>query len=183
MIELRMSSNSKSAMADIEAIIEGIQDKATLRAINRTVDAIATQANREVRKVYKINAAVVAKTISKQKAFMKQAVMRGAVTFKGRGLNLVDFTARQTKKGVSVQVTVAGGRKTIPGTFIATNTANGFRGVFRRVGVSRYPIKNLRSISVPQAVRNEAVDAAIRKVADSTFKKTFDQQMAFLRRR
>jgi len=183
MIELKMSSNSKSVIADIDAMIDGIQDKATMRAINRTVDAIATEGNRAVRKVYKINAREVSKSITKKKSFMKQAVMSGSVIFSGRGLNLAEFSARQTKKGVSVQVMVQGGRKTISGTFLATNTGNGFRGVFKRVGRSRYPIKNLRSISVPQAVRNEVVDKAIRKVADETFLKTFAQQMAFLRRR
>jgi len=184
MIQLSMQSNLREAMARIDALSDALQDKATLRAINRTVDAVATEANREVRKVYRIRARDVAKTISKKRATRRQAVMSGQVVFKGRGLNLVDFGARWTRRmtGVSVQVLVSGPRKTIPGTFIARNSHTGFRGVFRRVGDKRYPIVNLRSVSVPQAVRNKIVDEAIRRTANATFVKTLHQQVAYLTR-
>lgn len=180
MIQLSMQSNIREAIAHIDALSAAVQDKATLRAINRTVDAVATEANREIRKVYRIKARDVSRAITKQRAHKRQAVMTGAVIIRGRGLNLIDFGARQNRRGVAVRVLVSGPRKTIPGAFIATNTRTGFRGVFRRVGRERYPIVNLRSVSLPQAVRNKVVQSAIRKAADATFLKTFNQQLAYL---
>jgi len=183
MIQISMQSNMHEAMARMDALSDAVADKATLRALNRTVDAVATQGNREVRKVYRIRARDVARAITKKRAHKRQAVMSGEVVFQGRGLNLIDFGGRQSKRGVSVQVLVSGPRKTIPGTFIATNTRTGFRGIFRRVGKGRYPIVNLRSVSVPQAVRNKVVDAAIRKVAGEVFLRNFNQQVAYLTRK
>jgi hypothetical protein len=159
MIKLSMQSNVREIGASISALAEGIQNTATLRAINRAVDAVSTEANKEVRKVYRIRAQVVRRAITKRRAYRGQAVMSGAVVFRGKRLNLADFNARQTAKGVSVQVLVDGPRKVIPGVFMATNTSTGFRGVFRRVGKSRYPIKNLKSISIPQAIGNKVIDA------------------------
>lgn len=180
MIKMSMESNVREIGARINALADGVQNTATLRAINRAVDAVSTEANKEVRKIYRIRAQVVRRAITKKRAFRGQAVLSGAVVFRGKRLNLSDFNARQTKKGVSVQVLVDGPRKVLPGVFIATNTATGFRGVFRRVGKSRYPIKNLKSVSVPQAIGNKIVDAALRKVAHDTFRKNFAQQLTYL---
>lgn len=175
-----MQSNIDGVMAQFSALSDGIRDKATLRAINRAVDAVATQANREIRKVYRIKARDIAKAINKKRAHRGQAVLRGEVTFKGRRLNLYDFAARQTKRGASVQVLVNGPRKVLPGTFIATNSHTGFRGLFRRVGKARYPIVNLRAIAIPQTVTNKQVSEAIRAVANETFIKNFRQQLQYL---
>lgn len=180
MINLSMSSNIDRVTARFEGLAARVQNRATLRAINRAVDAVATEANREIRKVYRIKASDLRKAITKKKAFLKQAVMSGSVIFSGRRLNLFYFGARQTKKGVTVQVMQAGGRKLLPGAFLATNSHTGFKGVFHRVGRSRYPIKNLKSIAIPQAVGNKAVNAALRKIANEAFLKNFSQQLNFL---
>ena len=182
MIKMSMQSNIREVTARIGEVGRNIEDKATMRAINRAVDAVATEANREIRKVYNIKARDVRAAISKHKAKKTQAVLTGEVVFKGRRMNLADFGGRWSRKqaGASVQVLVDGPRKIIPGTFIGTNSHSGFRGIFRRVGKARYPIVNLRSISIPQTVRNKRVDAAIRRVASDTFRKNFAQQLQYL---
>lgn len=190
MIKTSVSVNGlKEAIAHIDSLIDGVKGKATLRAVNRAVDVIATEANREIRKIYLVPAREVSKSMRKKKAFLASREASGSVFFSGRGLNLAQFRARQTKKGVSVQVKVQGGRHVIPGSFLAASTRNnatgggsmGIKMVYVRVGRERYPIKSLRSVSVPQTVQNEAIEAAVKKAAQAAFIKTFDQQMAYLK--
>jgi hypothetical protein len=52
--------------------------------------------------------------------------------------------------------------------------------VWRRTGRDRYPIRNLRSISIPQAFGNKAVLAALEIHATETFNKNLQQQLRYL---
>lgn len=179
-IKVDVQSNIREVVANFGRKADAIRDKATVRALNRALDATATQANRKVRERYNVRAAAVARAMEKKRAFGAQAALAATLVFRGRRMNLLDFGARQTKVGVSVKVKVDGPRKVLPGTFIATNTHSGFTGVFRRVGKSRYPIKNLRSVSIPQMVRTEVVMKALKAVATEAFVRNFKQQVQFL---
>jgi hypothetical protein len=52
--------------------------------------------------------------------------------------------------------------------------------VFVRQGKERYPIKALRSVSVPQAFLHQAVLQATDVAVRDAFEKTFRQQLIFL---
>jgi hypothetical protein len=170
----------RETIADITLIQQGIGKKAAVRGVNYAVDGVATGASREVRKVYNVKARAVAAAMKKVKAIMRSARIAGAVVFSGRKIPLIEFDARWTRNmpGASVRIRLDAGRKTLPGSFIAA-TSRG-PGVFKRVGASRYPIKQLRSVSIPDTVRNEAVRNAVVEIGHTRFKKEFVRQMNLL---
>lgn len=167
-----------------QGVSEGNVNTATIRALNRGVESARTTAGREIRKVYNIRHGAVLRVSSLRLARKGSLYARLIVGGKGRArrIGLIEFAARQTRRmpGTSVKVLVAGGRKMVRGAFIETNASTGYRGVFRRTGKGRYPIENLRSLSIPQAFANKVVIAAVEKAAVEVFGKTFHQQVRFL---
>ena len=183
MAEIRfdMRSDIKRTVAEFSAMASDVKDKATYRALNRALDKVGTETGREVRKEYNVKLAAVRNALSKRRANSRSLSARLLV--EGARLGLIEFAARWRQGmpvGASVKIKVAGGRKTIKGAFIATNRRTGYTGVWRREGKSRMPIRNLRSISIPQAVMNRMVLAALEAVAVETFNKNFEQQVRYL---
>ncbi len=152
MIGVDVRSNIREVTAEFRARSAAIKDKATLRALNRALDQTATEASREIRKVYKLKHAAVLKAMTKKKA--TAASLTAVLALRGRRIGLIEFAARAVNPwnvkgrrhkpggGVSVQIKVAGGRTLIKGAFIAAGTANNSRGggsagmlqVWRRIG-------------------------------------------------
>jgi hypothetical protein len=188
----------RRAVLEIRDLRETVATKATFRALNRSLDKVATETGREIRKVYNVRQRAITSALRKRRAHSKslfarlivEGVRLGLIEFAARAVNPWNVKGRRRKPGggVSVQVKVGGGRKLIQGAFITAASANnatgggseGMRQVWRRAGAARLPIKNLRSLSVPQAFANQAVLAALRRVADETFHKNFSQQIRFL---
>lgn len=171
----------REVIADITAIQDGIGKTAAVRAVNKAVDGIATGANREVRKIYNVKARVIAAAMKKIKASRRGSAIQGSVQFSGRNIPLIEFDARWSRKmpGASVRIKVADARKTLRTSFITT-TGSGITGVFVRTGRARYPIKQLRSVSIPDTVRNEAVRTALLDIGLDRFRREFIHQMDFL---
>jgi len=180
-VSIDVRNTIKETIADISAIQEGIGKKAAVRAVNKAVDGVATGASREMRKIYNVKARAIAAAMKKVKASMRGRSIAGSVAFSGRNIPLIEFDARWTRNmpGASVRIKVAGTRKTLRGSFIAT-TGRGTKGVFVRVGPRRYPIKNLRSLSIPDIVHNEAVRTALVAIGTDRFKREFLHQLNFL---
>lgn len=143
-------------------------NKAIARAINHTIAKSKTAVSKEIRKVYKVKASDIKRDI----AIIKATVMRqqGIVNAKGKGLPLKAFGARQTRKGVSVNIT--GKRKVVQSSFLAT-MPSGHEGVFARGKYSRgdfqfrkkrlakkgpdLPIAQLFTAAVPTMMMNNTV--------------------------
>ena len=97
------------------------------RALNRTIAMAQTQANKSVRSTYKVKAKDIRKTMVISKA--KQNNLTSTIKVSARPLPIYAFGARQTKKGVSINIT--GKRKLIKSAFIAT-MKSGHTGVYGR---------------------------------------------------
>lgn len=180
-ISIDVRNTIKETIADIRAIQEGIGKKAAVRAVNKAVDGVATGASREVRKIYNVRARAIAAAMKKIKTSMRGRSISGSVVFSGRNIPLIEFDARWTRNmpGASVRIKVGGPRKTLRGSFIAT-TGRGITGVFVRTGSGRYPIKHLRSVSIPDTIRNEAVNTALVTIGHDRFRREFIRQLDFL---
>jgi len=181
MIGVSVRSTIKSVIADFRAETAAIEEKATVRALNRALDQAATGASREIRKVYNIKHRVVMRALKKDRA--RKGKLTATLHMSGARIPLIEFAARWTRKtrvGASVQVKVGGGRKRIRGAFIGVHGYTGARQVFVRRGKQQYPIKSLRSVSVPQAFSAEAVIAAIQALARESFTRNFQQQLRYL---
>lgn len=92
------------------------------------------------------------------------------VVASGKAVPLFLYPHRQARKGVSVAVN-KGQRKLIPSAFVAL--VRGHRGVFRRVGAPRLPIKELYGSSVADALRDTEVPSQVLAKAADVFRETF----------
>jgi hypothetical protein len=197
--KIDVRSNIKQVMAGISIDQKNVS-KATVIALNRTAQQLRTEAGREVRKVYNLKLRAVRAASKILRAHRSMSFPRAEVHFFGRNIPLIEFEARAVKPwnvkgrkrnpggGVSVRVKVGGARKLVRGAFISALTSNNLRGggsagiraVFRREGRERYPIRNLRSISIPSAFAQRAVSDALLRFADNRFDKNLTDAVRFL---
>lgn len=137
--------------------------RATSMALNRAADGVRVDASREIRARYKISVATVNKAITRQLATPDRLTVM--VRVRGGPLSLGGFSARQVRKGVTVNV--KGARKLIPHAFLRTQRAGEL--VFMRVGKSRYPIKALKTVDIPGLFVLEDINAKVRSLVQGRF--------------
>lgn len=120
--DLKNVRNMLSDMRDIGT-------KVTVRALNKTLTGVKTDASTAIRGEITASKSAVDGTFRIEKA--SSVRVRAAIASAGKPLPLSEYSVRQTKKGVSVQVKRARPRKVIPGAFIATMKSQ-HKGVFWR---------------------------------------------------
>lgn len=99
--------------------------------------------------------------------------MKWALNFDGAQVPLVAYPARQTKKGVSVEVN-RGKRTLVKGAFIAT-MKSGHKGVFQRRGKARLPIRELRGSRPVDAMLHKGETEAVAARGGNSFGDTFSR--------
>lgn len=175
-------------LADISL---AVREKATVRAINKVADQVKVQAAREIRDAgYNLKIARIKRSIAIRRASASQLV--AAVKASGRPIGLIDYGAKETKRG-GVSVQVKNGRKTLKDAFIAT-MPNGHRGVFFRKGSGHkkmmtrgkpswhgLPIEELFGPSIPTAFMNQVVQDALVAAARDKFPAIFQHEVDYLR--
>jgi hypothetical protein len=189
MIQISVKADISAALAKLERIKQDVCDKAVVRAINKTASQVKVQASREIRDAgYRIKVAKIKSAISLRRA--NRTEIAATLKANGRPIGLINYGARQTKAGVSVQV--KSGRKIIKGAFIAT-MPNGHQGVFVRKGPkhqktqkngktvwSGLPIDELYGPSIPCAFMNALVQAALKQAVRDKFPRLLDHEIAYL---
>lgn len=146
----------------IEVQIEGIEifdqlknsdkqlEKALYFAKNRALNTVKTELARGVPKRYDTKQ----KTIRDRTRVNKNT---GEVSVTGSPIRLFKFRVTPTSpRRQLVTASVKRARKSLPHAFVA-QMSNGHIGIFERVGKSRYPIRQLYSVSAPQMAGNEEV--------------------------
>ena len=146
----------------IEVQIEGIEifdqlknsdkqlEKALYFAKNRALNTVKTELARGVPKKYDTKQ----KTIRDRTRVNKNT---GEVSVKGSPIRLFKFRITPTSpKRQLVTASVKRASKSLPNAFVQ-QMRNGTIGVFERVGKSRYPIRQLYSVSAPQMAGEEEV--------------------------
>lgn len=203
MIELNVESNINHIRLQFNNLADNIEEKATIRALNRAGDQSVTAISREIRKVYNIGAA-----FARRQVRTVNRANRGRLYFTirifSKRIPLAEFRPRQTKQGVSVMVK-RGSRKLIPHAFLAT-MPSGHVGVFARIvgkerpdprfrfgpgsgrarrkwGDPDIPIGELTTLSIPRMFLEHTVHAAVRRVATDSFNRNFTQQVNYLKSR
>jgi Prophage minor tail protein Z (GPZ) len=188
---VNVRSNADSVVMDmLSAATE--MPQATVRALNKTLDQATVQLARQVRDVgYGLKVSDIKKALRKVRA--STGNMRATIKASGKPLPLINYSARQTSKGVSVNV--LNGRKVIASAFIAT-MPSGHRGVFvreptaihKKVGSGSkaswhaLPIRELYGPSVPDAVGNEKVKQALQQLITDRFPSILQHEQQWLSR-
>lgn len=128
--------------------VSDLHAKALRRAVAKSLTdgarMLVSEAKRELRDKLTLKASRISKdtAITKLKAAESMPIgrMEVAIGASTKKINIGDYQARATKKGVSVKIEKAKGQKTIRGAFFA-KTKSGKRGVF----VTAQQAKRLRS--------------------------------------
>lgn len=163
--------------------------EAITRALNKTAITARADAARNIRDAgYGIKVSSVKGAISIRRATNQD--LKAIVTATGSPIPLINYGARQTSKGVSVNV--KNGRKVIAHAFIAT-MASGHQGVFARQGKthkkvmrrgrtywSGLPVKELFGPSIPTAFANGAVQDAVKTAIEQRFPVVLRQELKFI---
>lgn len=196
MITINIRTNFPEVAKRLEKLPDEIANKAMARALNQTVDQGKTQMARVISEEFRVKVGDV-----KRRLYVDRARFKG--TFKlsaslmatraaglhgnddWRGMNLINFLAggipKRTKTGklrqVGFQIKRSGGRKIIPGAFVATNKKTGGTAIFIREGKGRMPIKTLTTIDIPQMFNTRRINQVVRDVMQQNFTKNFDREL------
>lgn len=153
----------KFEIKGLKELQEALDPKRFQKVATRTMNKLGAQArtavNRAVRDTYNIKRDRLDAGLYLRRATWEHPVF--LLKYKGRPPGLQNFDARSTRKGVTVSVTKAGGRKVVQGAFMP----NSITGVYKREGTGRLPIKRLYGPDIPGMVNTVGVDA-VQKVID-----------------
>jgi hypothetical protein len=179
-MKISINTDFPDVARQIERLSDEIASQATARALNRTVEQGRTAMSREIRQEFvlpaaKVNSALRIERARFSKGSLKMEAMLESPSKEGRSLNLINFAARQTKKGVTFRISRAGGRKLIQGAFIA----NQGRTVFIREGKKRLPIKALQTIDVAQMFNTQRINAKVVETLRNKFPEIFQREAKF----
>jgi len=108
-------------LEEVQELFKYLKDdapRAMMRSINKTLNGARTDMTQAIYDQYNVTKTKIRKTFSIKKAGI--AKLTGKVGTTGDYLNLIEFSARQTQKGVTVKILRNGSRKSFPGAFIRT---------------------------------------------------------------
>jgi hypothetical protein len=178
MMAVNVSNDVAAFRASIDRFKDQDMNRAIAIALNRAADGVRVAASAEIMKLYRVKKNALTKAFTVRRAY--HGKLTAIVFASGKPLNVMGFHARQTKKGVTVDV--KGARKLIPGAFIKTiqvPNAGLVKAVFERKFVSgrsgkrfgKYPLRGVTTVSVPGMFSKEVVVNALRGVAVDRFRK------------
>lgn len=168
--------DASSAIANIERLPRNAR-QAISRGLNKTAANVRVAASTEIRKRRVLSAKIVRDAIAIRKASHQRLVASLVVT--GRPIPLRDYKARQTKKGVTTQVS-PGKRKLISHRGNRAFIVQKLSGhVFAREGKARLPIKKLFGPSLPSTFVQVEVRAAWTATAREVLPKRITEEMRF----
>lgn len=153
MIEITYDENMLAKVEKKLGRMKSEAPKALKNALNQTARQARTALKNQVRKQYTVKVGKVSQAMRIQRA--TNAKLDATIFVKGKVLNITNYKTSAPKKGAKAQVVKDGGLKKIVGPKEIT----AFKGIndllWQRRGKERYPIKPLKSLSIPKAVGNE----------------------------
>lgn len=179
-MKITATTNFPQVAARIRSLGTKVYQQAAVSAMNRSITKARTAMSREIREEFNLSASVVNQGLRIQRANYNQGLVSIEATLEsparyGRAMNVIHFSARQTKAGVSIRIKRVGGRKVIKSAFIA----NKGRTVFKRTGDKRLPIEPVQTIAVPQMFNTKRIKDKVIQLAMSDFPAEFERQARY----
>jgi len=174
-MEVKVNSNFKKALRDIGNVPRKYVQKAMVTALNKVGAEVITQAKRELRDATGLKAGVVAKGLKKDKA--RRGDETYSIHIKSRYKNVIEFGARQTKKGVSAKVW--GKRRIYKGAFIGSGRNSGKQLVFGKSKRKKNKLKALHGASLPREFHREDMAKIFNKKIKTRFPILFKRAVEF----
>lgn len=161
-IELKNLDKAKKLLSGIPNGIE----RAASSAINRSIVTLKKELKKKVTTEYNIKSTEIEKSLNTKKATFSD--LTGTIYSKSPTLSLYKFFVSQNS-GIYVKVKKTEGKKLVVGKpgrrgkpFIS-GMRNGHIGIFQRKYKSNYPIKEHRTLSIPQMLGTESIMEYIAK--------------------
>ncbi|HET56890.1 MAG TPA: hypothetical protein ENN35_00425 [Deltaproteobacteria bacterium] len=180
----------------VMALLSGVRDGAPRvlsRAVNKTLDGVRTDADREIRSIVTLKKKDVMATFSTRKASVRSLSAR--VVCSDKPQSLIKFSTSQRKTGVSVKVLKSSGRTVLKHAFYAAAAGAGQiwerkykgRGQSARRAIAygalpkkyRLPVEKLTGPRVADIMGKPTVLKKIRNQADERLHKNIDQQLKY----
>lgn len=192
-MQFTIKTNFPDVERQLQAMHQGIANRALASALNKTAAQAKTAMGREIRAEFNLPAARVSAALRVTNARASGAKMRLEASLesprqRGRSLNLVNFMERSTtmaqarkraKAGtlsqLFVQIKKAGGKKALGSAFLG----NKGRTVFVRTGRGRLPIKALQTIDVASMFNTRRVNAKVVRLIEEKFPSLFANEARF----
>jgi len=174
-MEVKVKSNVKEAMRKLRNVPKKYVPKALVTALNKVGAEVVTQAKRELKDATGLKAGVVAKKIKKDKA--RRGDEEYSIFIKSRYLNVIEFGARQTKRGVSAKAW--GKRKIYRGAFIGSGRNSGKQLVFRQAKVDPKRAVALHGASLPREFHRQDMEKIFKKKIKTRFPILFKRAVDF----
>ena len=174
-MEVKVNSNFKKALRDIGNVPRKYVQKAMVTALNKVGAEVVTQAKRELKDATGLKAGVVGKKIKKDKA--RKGDETYSIHIKSRYLNVIEFGARQTKKGVSAKVWAK--RKVYRGAFIGSGRNSGKQLVFKKRKNAPKRIEALHGASLPREFERQDMAKIFNKKIKTRFPILFKRAVEF----
>lgn len=183
MVQLSIATNFPVVQRNLDRLKNDLAAKVLSTAVNRTLAQAQTEMSKQIRSEFNLSAAKV-----REKLFVKRAAFKaGRFTLEGvlesrdrsgkrRAINLINFAARETARGLTVKIKKGGGR------VLATRRGfigNKGRTTFARVDRKRLPIKPLQTIDVPQMFNTRKIKTAVLKKIRERFPVIFERELKF----
>ena len=153
MIEISYDRNMLAQIEKKLGKMKGEAPKALKNALNKTARQAQADLKKQVKKQYVVKAKKLSEAMRIQKA--TNSNLDATIFVRGKVLNITNYKTSTPKKGAKAQVAKDGGLKQIVGPRGIT----AFKGmndlIWQRRGKERYPIKPIKSLSIPKAVGNE----------------------------
>ena len=179
-MKMTITHNFPDVARQLNALHKDVAAKATASALNKTVAQAKTAMSKEIRAEFNLPAGKVSQALRIRRASARSGTLQleavlEAASKRGRSLNLANFSAHQTAKGVSFKVKRVGRRTTIPGSFLI----NQGRTVMIRVGKERLPIKALQTIDVAQMFNTRRINGKVVRMIETRFPAIFTREAKF----
>ena len=193
MFTLNIKADVQPMIRQLNALQEGLGDKAIASALNKTVAQAKTQMARAIGQEFNLPSSFIKDRLAIQRA--NRSGLRFTATLLGnpsgrakRSMNVIHFLERSTllsearrraKAGTLTElhfkIRRQGGKSTIKGTFIG----NQGRTVFRRIGKARLPIEPVQTVGVPQMFQTKRVQIPIQQWIPGKFAEVFERELAY----
>tara|TARA_B100000929_G_scaffold283373_1_gene264371 strand:- start:392 stop:943 length:552 start_codon:yes stop_codon:yes gene_type:complete len=174
-MEVKVNSNMDRAMRGLWNVKTKYIQKALTTSLNKIGAEVFTQAKRELRDATGLKAGVVAKGLKKDKA--RKGDETYSIFIKSRYKNVIEFGARQTKKGVSAKVW--GKRRIYKGAFIGSGRNSGKQLVFGKSKRKKNKLKALHGASLPREFHRGDMEKIFNKKIKTRFPILFKRALEF----
>lgn len=158
---------------------------AVKRALSRTMTGARKTASQAMREDYNVKAGYIREHME-TRVRQDEAVLElfgGPIPLREFAPKPSGIPKRKLRKALSVEVK-RGERKEVKGAFMA-QMGSGHLGVFRREGQSRFPIKELYSLSVPQMFGDQHSDRAeqVQEYSQERFQREIEHEISYAMRK